>query len=156
MGGIFSQLGQLFVQSAPTVIFVFLLLIILSRIFFKPIIAALKKRDEMTAGAMEKAKVGAEVADAKAKEYEAAFQGARQEVYRQREAERQAALKLREGAVEDARQEAEEWMQKAQRELSAEVESAKKDLAEASRTTAQEIVQVVLGARTSDAEGASR
>jgi len=154
MSGIFSQLGQLFVQSAPTVIFVFILLIILSRIFFKPIIAVLKKREEMTAGAMDRAKAQAEQADAKAQEYQSAFQAARQEVYRQREADRQAALKLRESALQDARQESEEWIQEAQRGLSSQVEIAKKELAAASRVTAQEIVLAVLGERTSGPEGA--
>ena len=45
MGAISSQLGHLFLQTIPTVILVFLLFVILDRIFFRPVMAVLKQRD---------------------------------------------------------------------------------------------------------------
>jgi len=42
MGGVLSQLGQLFSQTLPTVIIVFILYAILRRWLFAPLIAVLK------------------------------------------------------------------------------------------------------------------
>ena len=144
MGAILSELGHLFVQSIPTVIFVFLLFILLDRILFQPVIRVLKQREEMTSGALVRARKQMAAAEAKAREYELAFQSARQEVYRQREADRQAAIKEREVALERARQQAEAWVRNAQAELAAEVEGAKTSLATATQSMAGEIVEVVL------------
>ena len=56
MGDTFRQLGHLFLQTVPTVIFVFLLFLILDRIFFSPLTAVLKKREELTVGALARAR----------------------------------------------------------------------------------------------------
>ena len=92
MGDILNQLEQLFLQSIPTVIFVFFLLVILDWLFFRPLTRVLREREEATVGALARAREQSAAAEDKAREYEAAFQAARQEVYRQREAERKAAL----------------------------------------------------------------
>src|SRR6516164_3672503 len=96
MGETLRQLGHLFVQSAPTVIFVFLLSAILDRLFFRPLTAVLRQREEETLGALRRSRELSAAAEAKAKEYEAAFQAARQEVYRLREADRRTVLQERE------------------------------------------------------------
>jgi len=145
MGVILSQIGHLFVQSIPTIILVFLLLIILNRIFFKPIINVLKQREALASGALVRAREQTAAAEDKTREYEAAFQAARQEVYRQREADRQLAIKVREGALQSAREEAEAWVRDAQSDLAAQVELAKKELNAATQSMASEIVDVVLG-----------
>lgn len=145
MGGIFSQLGQLFVQSIPTVIFVFLLLLILNKIFFGPIINVLKQREDMTSGALVRAREQTAAAETKTREYDAAFQLARQEVYRQREADRQATLKEREALLQKAREDSEVLIQTAQQTLKTEVESAKVELGAASRSMAGEITDLLLG-----------
>ena len=144
MGEILSQIGQLFVQSIPTVIFVFLLLIILNRIFFKPIIKVLKQREAMASGALVRAREQTAAAEARTREYEAAFQSARQDVYRQREADRQAGIKARETALQRARDQSEAWLRDAQIDLTAQVEAAKKELGGATQSMANEIVTVVL------------
>ena len=102
MGEILSQLAQLFIQTIPTVIFVFVLYVILSRFFFGPLTAVLKKREEETTGAMARAREQAAAAEEKARQYEAAFQAARQEIYRQREADRRAILEDREATLKRA------------------------------------------------------
>ena len=56
MGGVLSQLAQLFVQTIPTVVLVFVLYVILSRFLFRPLTAVLKKREEGTQGAMARAR----------------------------------------------------------------------------------------------------
>ena len=76
MGDILSQLSHLLVQSLPTVVFVFLLTVVLDWLFFKPLTGVLKQREEATVGALARAREQAAAAEAKAREYEAALQAA--------------------------------------------------------------------------------
>jgi len=154
MGDILNQLGRLFLQSIPTVVFVFFLLVILERLFFRPLTRILKEREDATVGALARAREQSAAAAEKAREYEATFQAARQEVYRQREAERKAALREREATLQRAREQSEVWRQGAQIALRKEVEGVKQDLWAACRSLAQEITEVVLGtAPTSEGKG---
>jgi F-type H+-transporting ATPase subunit b len=145
MAEILRSLGQLFVQTIPTVIFVFLLLVILERWFFRPLTAVLKQRQEATVGALERARQQAAQAEAKAREYEATFQAARQELYRRREADRREALGERDSALKKAREEAEALLQRARADLASQVETAKLELRQASGSLAQGIAEAILG-----------
>jgi F-type H+-transporting ATPase subunit b len=145
MSDILRQLGQLFVRSFPTVIFVFFLLLVLERLFFRPLMDILKKREEATKGALEKAREQAVATEAKAREYEEAFQAARQDVYRLREAARRDALAERESQLAKARETAESQLKAALDSLAAEVESARRELGQASQPLATEITDTVLG-----------
>src|SRR5579872_2207587 len=98
MGEITSQLGQLFVQSIPTIVIVFLLIFFLDHLFFKPLSRTLEARANATTGALEKAREQVTVAEEKSRQYERSIQAARQEIYRQQEAIRQDALKERDAA----------------------------------------------------------
>ncbi len=157
MGEILNVIGQLFVQSIPTVIFVFLLLVILDRWFFRPLTAILKQREEATLGALARAREQAAQAEAKWREYEAAFQTARQELYRLREADRRASLNERETALKKARQEAESRLKDAHADLAMQIEEAKQELQRTSRLLGLEIAETVLGnGRPVYGEGGSR
>ncbi len=157
MGEILNVIGQLFVQSIPTVIFVFLLLVILDRWFFRPLTAILKQREEATLGALAHAREQAAQAEAKWRQYEAAFQTARQELYRLREADRRASLNERESALKKARQEAESRLKDAHADLAIEIEEAKQELQRTSRLLGLEIAETVLGnGRPVYGEGGSR
>jgi F-type H+-transporting ATPase subunit b len=144
MNEILRQLGHLFVRTIPTVIFVFFLLLILDRLFFRPMLAVLKKREASTRGALERAREQAAEAEAKARQYEEAFQAARQEVYRQREADRRDALAEREKHLARAREQAEANLKEALDALGREVESARQDLQQASAPLAEQITEAVL------------
>ena len=113
MGDILSQLSHLLVQSLPTVVFVFLLTVVLDWLFFKPLTGVLKQREEATAGDLARAREQAAAAEAKAREYEAALQAARQEVYRLQEADRRAALSDREERLQRVRRESETLLKSA-------------------------------------------
>jgi F-type H+-transporting ATPase subunit b len=157
MGEIFSQLGQLFVQSIPTIIFVFLLLVILDRLFFRPLTTILKQREEATLGALARAREQAAAAEAKSRQYEAAFQAARQEVYRRREAERRTALGEREIALRKAREQSEAMLRDAQAALTAEVTATKRELEGACCSLAQQITETILStASPADEVGGAR
>ena len=144
MSEILRQLGELFVRSVPTVLIVFFLLVVLDRLFFRPMLDVLAKRDASTRGALDKAKEQASASEAKAKEYEAAFQAARQEVYRQREAHRRETLADREKQLGRTRQQAEGLLKEALDALARDVEAAKQDLGRAAAPLATEITEAVL------------
>ena len=83
--------------------------------------------------------------EAKAREYEEAFQAARQEVYRLRETTRREALADRENQLAQAREKAESYLKEALEVLAAEVETVKQELGLASQPLAAEITDTVLG-----------
>ena len=145
MGDTFHQLGQLFVQSLPTVVMVFLLFIILERILFRPLIATMKKREELTVGALARAREEAAAVEAKTRQYEEAFQAARQDVYRQRETDRHANLEQRDAPLRQARGQADALIHSAQADLAGEVERAKTELDSACVPLAEEISQSLVG-----------
>jgi F-type H+-transporting ATPase subunit b len=149
MTEILSWIGKLLLQSVPTVIFVFLLLVILERWLFRPLTAVLKKREDATIGALARAREQAAQAEARTGEYEVAFRAARQEVYRVREADRRAALAERESALKKAREEAEVWIRKAQEDLAKQIEAAKQELQSALQSLASGIAETVLGESSS-------
>lgn len=153
MGDTFRQLGHLFLQTVPTVVFVFLLFVILDRIFFRPLTAVLKHREESTLGALARAREQAAAAESKSREYEEAFQAARQEVYRQREAERRASLAEREAALQNARGQAEAMIREAQAQLAGEAARVKVELESACRPLAEEISQSLVGPDALTGEG---
>jgi F0F1-type ATP synthase membrane subunit b/b' len=145
MGDILSRLGHLFVQSAPTVIFVFLLLVFLERLFFRRLTEVLKEREARTAGALERAREQAATAEMRSREYEAAFQAMRQELYRQREVERKESLVEREETLRKARQQNEARLAEMQAALAAEVQFAKDELRVACQALANEITETLIG-----------
>jgi F-type H+-transporting ATPase subunit b len=128
MDVIFHQLGHLLLQSVPTIILVFLLFIVLDRILFRPVLSVLKQREELTSGALARARDQGAAADVKSRQYEEAFQSARQEVYRQREVDRRANVERRDADLRLARQQAEAVIAAARSALELEVVRAKAEL----------------------------
>jgi F0F1-type ATP synthase membrane subunit b/b' len=144
-----SQIGHLFLESTPTVILVFLLLVVLDRWFFRPLTAILKEREEKTLGALARAREQVAEAEAKSREYEANFQAARQEVYRQREVDRRQALDERTDTLARARDRAESLLRDALAGLAAEVNAAKQELSSTGQSLARAITEAVLSSGTS-------
>src|SRR2546426_8143553 len=144
MGDILSQLSHLLVQSLPTVVLVFLLMVVLDRLFFKPLTGVLKQREEATTGALARAREQAAASEAKAREYEAALQAARQEVYRLQEADRRAALSDRGERLQKARRGSETLVKSALADLAAPARAAPQELARSAQLLAQDITQSVL------------
>ncbi|HTS71967.1 MAG TPA: ATP synthase F0 subunit B [Terriglobia bacterium] len=146
MSVIFNQLGQLFLHAIPTIILVFLLFVILDRTLFRPLLAVMKQRDDASVGALARAREQARSAETKTRQYEEAFQAARQEVYRLREEDRQKNLAERDAALRKARQQAEGVIRDARVDLAAQVAQAQTELDAACRPLAEEITQSLVGA----------
>jgi F0F1-type ATP synthase membrane subunit b/b' len=144
MSEILRQLIELFVRSVPTVLLVFFLLVVLDRLFFRPILEVMKKRDASTSGAIEKARGQTAESEAKALKYEEAFQAARQDVYRQREAHRREGLAEREQQLAKTREQGESLLKEALDALARDVETLKLDLGRAATPLATQITETIL------------
>ena len=150
----FRLIGLLFIRSIPTVFFVIIVLVILDRLFFRPLMAVTTSRAGKTVGALEKARQQMNGAEARLLQYESALQAARVEIYRQRQTEHQSALKQHEEAIRVARERAEAMMKDAQAAVEAEVDVAKRQLALSCGVLAGEIAKKILGA--ADPGGSAR
>jgi F-type H+-transporting ATPase subunit b len=144
MGQILSQLGHLFAQTIPTIIVVFFLLLVLDRIFFRPLSKTLEARARATSGALAEAREHAAAAEQKLLQYEQALQAVRQEIYRQREKSRREVMDEREGAVQKARGRAESMVKEAQDALAGELATAKADARVTVELLAKEIAELIL------------
>ncbi len=145
MGHIFSQLGQLFLQALPTAVLVFILMLALDRLLFRRLSEILSERERHTKGALERAREQTDLAETRAREYDAAFQAVRQEIYRQRETERKRTLEEREASLEMARKVAESHLAKARADLAVDVARAKSELDTACQTLSREIADSLVG-----------
>jgi F-type H+-transporting ATPase subunit b len=141
MGEITTQLGQLFAQTIPTIVFVFCLVLILDRVFFKPLSQTLEARAKATSGALADAHEQAVAAEEKSHQYEQALQKARQEIYRRRETARKEALSEREKTVQQARSEAEATLKEAHQALQQEVAESKSELRPSVESLAVEVAE---------------
>ena len=147
MGEIASQLGQLLVESIPTIVFVLFLVVFLNRMFFKPLGQTLDARAKATSGALAEAGEQAERADARFAEYEKAIQAARQEIYQHREAVRREALSKRDSRIQDARSHADDMVNEAQAGLEKETALAKTELQSAADSLAIEVTNALFAPR---------
>ncbi|HEX5410421.1 MAG TPA: ATP synthase F0 subunit B [Terriglobia bacterium] len=147
MGEIASQLGQLLVQSIPTIIFVLFLVAFLNRLFFKPLSQTLDARAKATSGALAEAREQAERADARVAEYEKAILEARQKIYQHREQLRREALGQRDSRVQDARNRADSMVTEAQASLEQEAALAKVELQSAVDSLAIEVTDGLFAPR---------
>jgi F-type H+-transporting ATPase subunit b len=147
MGEIASQLGQLLVQSIPTIVCVLFLVAFLNRLFFKPLSKTLDARARATTGALAEAREQAEKAEARLGEYERAIQAARQEIYRHREDVRREALSRRDGRIQDARSRADLMVNEAQAALEKEIALAKLELQAAADSLAVEVADALFAPR---------
>jgi len=145
MNEIFGQLGQLFFETVPTVVFVFFLFVLLDRMLFRPVQKVLKQREEATAGAQARARAMMAEAEAKRLDYERGLQAARQDLYRQREGERRAAVEERARALADSRHHAEAMLAEAKAALAQEVAWARTSLDSSCRQLAEFISEKLAG-----------
>lgn len=155
MGDTVKLLQHGFISSIPTIIFVVILLVILERLFFRPIAEVMKKRAEKTVGALKYAREQMNAAEAETRRYQAELLAARQEIYTMRQDSRKKVLVEREDALKAARERAEGWTKDAQQALSGEVNAAKQQLSASSHALASEITEKILTGDASPSAGRS-
>jgi F-type H+-transporting ATPase subunit b len=140
-----EQLKQLFIHSVPTVIFVIVLFVILDRLLFRPIANVMKKRQDETTGALERARKQASEAEAKSRAHQAAIQAARLQIYSVRQEDRQKALAERDSSLKAARERSDKLVQEAQASIASESATAREQLTTSSESLARELMERILG-----------
>ena len=149
------EIGELLLQSVPTVIFMVLLYGLYSVLVDRPLAHILAERRSKTEGAVEKARADIAAAEARTAEYEQRLREARMTVFKNQEALRQQALQARAAAVAEARNKAQAQVDQARAAIEIDKATAQAGLQVESGKLAAEIIRIVLqpGATPSPAGG---
>lgn len=146
---ILSQLGELFLAAAPTVLLVFLFYLFLRWSFFTPIQKVLAERHARAGGARQQGEAARAAAQEILRTYHEALRKARMDIVAEQEAARRRVLEERQAAVQAARLAAQRDLQAAKKSLAAEVEAARSQLEQSSNELAREIAESLLAGRPS-------
>jgi F-type H+-transporting ATPase subunit b len=138
------QIGELLLQSVPTVIFMVLLYGFYRALVHKPLVRVLADRRSKTEGAIEKARADMAAAEARTAEYEQKLREARMAMFRTQEARRQQASQARATVVAEARTKAQAQISEARAGIERDKVAAQKTLQSESGRLAIEIIRAVL------------
>ena len=127
-----------------TVLYVIILYICLSRLFFGPIHHILQKRHELIEGRLEEARKRLELVEVRTSEYENALRIARTEAYRRQEGEREAALARKAEVVSEAKKQADKTVEAGKTGLVAQREAILKKLESEVDTLANKLTTSIL------------
>ncbi len=153
---ILHKLGELFLQSLPTVAVVLLFYCFLRWAFFAPIQKAMSDRRERIQGARAEAAAVEGTARQELDRYNEALRKARVEIYGEQEAARQVALDGRSKLLKAMRARAQEDVDAAKQRIAAEVETARAAVESQVPSVAGEIVRRMLEAPSSPGMGTTR
>lgn len=131
------------------VFFVLLLTLILDRLFFRPLLAIIKQREDAVGSAKALADQAAAEARRATEEFDRQTATARADVYRQMDEMRRAALDDRAALVDATRKEAEATLSKARADLAADVAAARASLEADANALAADAASQILGRRVS-------
>jgi len=137
-------LGELLIQSLPTFFIVLFLFAYLRQIIFKPLDKVLAERKEATQGAREHAAQALDRASAKAAEYEEQLRLARNEIYKEQEAQRLMWREQQATQLTEARRSSDAAIAAAKAGIATEAEIAKQSLATQTQSLADGIARAVL------------
>jgi F-type H+-transporting ATPase subunit b len=149
---IFQQVGTLFLGSRPTILLFILMVLSYQFLVQGPLTATLKRRRELTQGALEDAQKAIADAEAKASEYADKLRQARAEVYKVREQRVKQWNAERDAALESARKLSSVKVSQAKATLEAEAATARQTIQGSVGELASQVVRAVLPA----ASGGSR
>ena len=138
------QLGDLFLQAAPTVVILVLFYLILRAIFFKPLLQVMAERHTRTAGAQKAAESAQTAAAERIREYQEALKQARAKVYAEQETARKKLLEERVNQVKEARAKAADQVSGAKQRVAAELAAASREVQSTAGQLSAEITQRLL------------
>lgn len=128
MASTLHALGNLLIQSIPTVLFFIFLAVFLNATLFKPLARILEERRKATAGTRELAQQAMEAANRKSGEFERALQMARTQIYQENDAERRKWADEEGRRIDQARAAAEHSIEQARTEIEAQTQQARAEL----------------------------
>ena len=150
------EIGELLLQSVPTVIFMVLLYGLYSVLVHKPLVSVLAERRSKTEGAVEKARADMAEAESRTTEYEQKLRDARMVMFKSQEARRQEAAKARAAVVAEARTRAQAQILEARAAIEKDKVAAQETLQSESGRLAIEIIRMVLRPRNPEAPVGAR
>ena len=139
-----NQVGQLLLDSAPTVVLLLLLWAIYEFLVRKPLQRILKERRDRTEGAVLKARSDVAAAEARTQEYEQKLREARATLFKAQDARRQRAQQMRNEAIAEARARAQEQIRQAKQALEQDMAAARAGLQADSDRLATDIIRTIL------------
>jgi F0F1-type ATP synthase membrane subunit b/b' len=151
---ILHQLGDLFLQAVPTVIIVFLFYLFMRWAFFAPIQKAMAERDEKIEGARREVAAVQAAARADLERYNETLRKARQQIYAEQEAERQAVLEESAKNLKAMRSLAQKEVAEAKKKMEAELVAARVEVERQTPELAGEIIRSILESSTPPRGGA--
>ena len=140
-------LGRIVLYGLPTSFLVIVLCIYLKAMYFTPFKKMLDARYQATEGARKAAEESLERANAKAAEFEAALNKARQEIYSEQEQYLKKLNEQQAAEAEAARRSAETRTNEAKQQLAAEAAAARASLQAQSDALAGQIADAILSGR---------
>ncbi len=142
---ILHQIGELVLGSVPTIV-LFLLSIALYRwLVHNPLHKVLDKRRELTTGAMEQARQGIAMVEAKTREYEGRLRLARNGIQLAREHRKQQWNVERDEILGSARERAQIKVRTAKVELEQDASEARGTIEKSAAALADQVLNAVLG-----------
>jgi len=144
MDAILRQIGELLVNSIPTIISVLILWTAYRFIIHGKLRQVLAERHALTEGAIERAQQEIATAEKRTAEYEQRVRDARSQIYKTQQANRQRVMEERNTALAESRQRAGEMVKKARAVLEAETAGAKGTLEQQASVLADQVIAAVL------------
>jgi len=144
MDAILRQIGELLVNSIPTIISVLILWTAYTFLVHNKLRQVLEQRHALTEGAIERAQQEIAIAEKRTAEYEQRVREARSHIYKTQQANRQRVMDERNAALADARKNAGEMVKKARTALEKDTAAAKASLEQHANVLADQVIATVL------------
>jgi F-type H+-transporting ATPase subunit b len=144
MDAILRQIGELLVNSIPTIISVLILWTAYTFLVHGKLRQVLAQRHALTEGAIERAQQEIAIAEKRTAEYEERVREARSQIYKALQAHLQRVMEERNAALAEARKNAGEMVKKARVVLEADIISAKSALEQQAIVLAEQVIVTVL------------
>lgn len=144
MDAILRQIGELLINSIPTIISVLILWTAYTFLVHNKLRQVLAERHALTEGAMERAQQEIAIAEKRTAEYEQRVREARSKIFKTQQANRQRVMEERNAALAESRQRAGEMVKKARAVLEVETKAAKSSLEQQANVLADQVIATVL------------
>ena len=144
MDAILRQIGELLINSIPTIISVLILWTAYTFLVHNKLRQVLTERHALTEGAMERAQQEIATAEKRTAEYEQRVREARSQIFKAQQANRHRVMEERNAALAEARKNAGEMVKKARTALEKDTVSAKAALEQQANVLADQVIATVL------------
>ena len=141
---VLRQIGELLVNSIPTIISVLVLWTAYTFLVHNKLRQVLGQRHTLTEGAIERAQQEIAVAEKRTAEYEQRVREARSQIYKTQQANRLRVLEERNAALAESRKNAGEMVKKARAALEKDTVGAKAALEQQANVLADQVIASVL------------